>query len=57
MRELGGLSDENVLKHYGKIDCDAPNEFLDKWDGVTQVLPGLPGSGSGGTPPVIVGRR
>ena len=33
MRELGGLSDENVLKHYGKIDCDAPNEFLDKWDG------------------------
>jgi regulator of protease activity HflC (stomatin/prohibitin superfamily) len=31
--------------------------FLDKWDGVTQVVPGLPGSGGAGTPPVIVGRR
>ena len=30
--------------------------FLDKWDGQTQVVPGLPG-GSGGTPPVIVGRK
>jgi len=26
--------------------------FLDKWDGQTQVVPGL----GGGTPPVIVGR-
>ena len=31
--------------------------FLDKWDGQTGVVPGLPGMGSGGTPPVIVGRR
>ncbi|RCL52148.1 MAG: prohibitin family protein [Synechococcus sp. MED-G71] len=31
--------------------------FLDKWDGQTQVVPGLPGSGAAGTPPVIVGRR
>ena len=31
--------------------------FLDKWDGVTQVVPGLPGTGGAGTPPVIVGRR
>ena len=31
--------------------------FLDKWDGQTQVVPGLPGSGGAGTPPVIVGRR
>ena len=30
--------------------------FLDKWDGQTQVVPGLPGA-AGGTPPVIVGRR
>jgi regulator of protease activity HflC (stomatin/prohibitin superfamily) len=30
--------------------------FLDKWDGQTQVVPGLPGS-AGGTPPVIVGRK
>ena len=30
--------------------------FLDKWDGSTQVVPGLPGS-SAGTPPVIVGGR
>ena len=30
--------------------------FLDKWDGSTQVVPGLPGS-EGGTPPVIVGGR
>ncbi len=30
--------------------------FLDKWDGQTQVVPGLPGV-AGGTPPVIVGRR
>ena len=31
--------------------------FLDKWDGSTQVVPGLPGS-EGGSPPVIVcGRR
>ena len=28
--------------------------FLDKWDGSTQVVPGLPGS-EGGSPPVIVG--
>ena len=28
--------------------------FLDKWDGNTQVVPGLPGS-NGGNPPVIVG--
>jgi len=27
--------------------------FLDKWDGRTQVVPGLPGS-SNSTPPVIV---
>ena len=26
--------------------------FLDKWDGSTQVVPGLPGS-EGGSPPVI----
>ena len=31
--------------------------FLDKWDGVTQVVPGLPWSGGAGTPPVILGRR
>ena len=31
--------------------------FFDKWDGVTQVVPGLPGSGGAGAPPVIVGRR
>ena len=31
--------------------------FLDKWDGQTEVVPGLPGSGGAGTPPVIVGRR
>jgi regulator of protease activity HflC (stomatin/prohibitin superfamily) len=30
--------------------------FIDKWDGRTEVVPALPGS-SGGTPPVIVGRR
>ena len=30
--------------------------FLDKWDGQTQVVPGLPGT-AGGTPPVIVGRK
>ena len=30
--------------------------FLDKWDGSTQVVPGLPGS-EGGSPPVIVGGR
>ena len=30
--------------------------FLDKWDGSTQVVPGLPGS-TGGTPPVIVGGK
>ena len=30
--------------------------FLDKWDGQTQVVPGLPG-GASGTPPVIVGRK
>ena len=30
--------------------------FLDKWDGQTQVVPGLPGV-AGGTPPVIVGRK
>mgnify|MGYP001465541977 CR=1 FL=1 len=28
--------------------------FLDKWDGSTQVVPGLPGS-NGAMPPVIVG--
>jgi len=31
--------------------------FLDKWDGQTGVVPGLPGMGGAGTPPVIVGRR
>ena len=31
--------------------------FLDKWDGKTEVVPGLPGTGGAGTPPVIVGRR
>ena len=30
--------------------------FIDKWDGRTEVVPALPGI-SGGTPPVIVGRR
>ena len=30
--------------------------FLDKWDGRTEVVPALPGT-SGGTPPVIVGRK
>ena len=30
--------------------------FLDKWDGQTQVVPGLPGN-TAGSPPVIVGRR
>ncbi|MDP7998816.1 MAG: prohibitin family protein [Synechococcus sp. SP1 MAG] len=30
--------------------------FIDKWDGRTEVVPALPGN-SGGTPPVIVGRR
>ena len=30
--------------------------FLDKWDGSTQVVPGLPGS-EGGSPPVIVGGK
>lgn len=30
--------------------------FLDKWDGKTQVVPGLPNSAAG-TPPVIVGRK
>ena len=28
--------------------------FLDKWDGSTQVVPGLPGT-NGSMPPVIVG--
>ena len=30
--------------------------FLDKWDGMTQVVPGLPGT-NGGMPSVIVGSR
>ena len=30
--------------------------FLDKWDGSTQVVPGLPGT-SGSMPPVIVGGK
>ena len=30
--------------------------FLDRWDGSTQVVPGLPGS-NGGNPPVIVGGK
>ena len=30
--------------------------LLDKWDGSTQVVPGLPGS-EGGSPPVIVGGK
>ena len=31
--------------------------FLDKWDGKTEVVPGLPNSSGGGIPPVIVGRK
>lgn len=38
-----GLNDEVLFKL-----------FLDKWDGSTQVVPGLPGT-SGEIPPVIVG--
>jgi hypothetical protein len=30
--------------------------FLDKWDGMTQVVPGLPGT-NGGMPSVIVGSK
>ena len=31
--------------------------FLDKWDGKTEVVPGLPNASGGGMPPVIVGRK
>jgi len=30
--------------------------FLDKWDGMTQVVPGLPGT-NGAMPSVIVGSK
>ncbi len=53
---------EQEAKRYDTLNRSLDDQvlfklFLDKWDGKTQVVPSLPGSGGNNTPVIVGGRR